>query len=81
MNVVVHTFYLDNSPKAIFEEIAKRTGGTSNHLDLSKADKTKTLCNLFIPNILKMIGDANANGDITLGKKMVADYENVFGSA
>ena len=77
--VVVHSFYLNNSAKDKFVDIANRTNGTSNFLDLSKPDKTKTLCDLFIPNILKMIGEAT--GDPKLGQKMVSEYENVFGSS
>ncbi len=77
MNVKVHTFYLNNgSVKPSFEDIAKRTGGESCFLDVSKPNSQDILLNLFVPNILKMIGEAN--GDVKLGQKMVADYLSCY---
>jgi hypothetical protein len=45
-------------------------------LDVSKPNSQDILLNLFVPNILKMIGEAN--GDVQLGKKMVAEYMNCY---
>jgi uncharacterized protein with von Willebrand factor type A (vWA) domain len=62
LNVQVNTFYLNNDCKASFEDIARRTGGTSCLLDVTKPNSQEILLGLFIPNILKMIGEAN--GDV-----------------
>ena len=74
--VQVNTFYLNTYCQPSFIDIANRTGGTSCLLDVTKPDSQEILLGLFIPNILKMIGEAN--GDVKLGQKMVAEYMNCY---
>ena len=76
LNVQVNTFYLNTYCQPSFIDIANRTGGTSCLLDVTKPDSQEILLGLFIPNILKMIGEAN--GDVQLGQKMVAEYMNCY---
>jgi hypothetical protein len=59
--VQVNTFYVAEWAKESFEEIAKRTGGTCTYLDLKRPDSQDILLNLFVPSILKMIGEANGD--------------------
>ena len=78
MKIVVNTFYVSSSARASFEEIARRTGGVCTYLDVNKSNSQEILLNLFVPNILKMIGEAT--GDTKLGSKMVEDYMRCYKS-
>lgn len=76
MNIIVNTFYLDDDAKSSFEDIAQRTGGTCTYLDVDQPNSQEILLDLFVPNILKMIGDAT--GDTKLGDEMVDDYARCY---
>jgi hypothetical protein len=54
------------------------TGGTCSYLDVNDSESQEILLRSFVPNILKMIGDYNQNGDKDLGKKMAAEYMNCY---
>ena len=72
LKVQVNTFYVNTRAKDSFVEIAKRTGGNCTYLDLSLPESQEILVNLFNPNILKMIGEAN--GDVKVAEKLVEAY-------
>jgi hypothetical protein len=76
LKVKVHTLYLDDYAKSSFEEIARRTGGTSSYFDVKKSGSEENLLNLLVPNILKMIGEANEYAK--LGQKMAEDYMKMY---
>ncbi len=76
--IPVNAFYVATSAKSSFEDIANRTGGSSQYLDLGKPDSQETLLKLFSTNILKMIGAAN--GDVSIGKKMEDEYLRRYAS-
>ncbi|EAR94923.2 helicase carboxy-terminal domain protein (macronuclear) [Tetrahymena thermophila SB210] len=55
-NVPVNTFYLNQSAKQTYEEIASLTKGISQFLDINSAQSSKELKNAFVEQILKDIG-------------------------
>eukprot|EP01038_Epipyxis_sp_PR26KG_P010639 gene10639-14288_t len=74
--VPVHTFYLqdnNSSLKKSFKDIAKRTAGTSQYLDVNSAEGTDILTNKVTEALLADIGRKN-----NLGDKLVADYREKF---
>ena len=76
MNGQFKTFYLKSNCKSRFEAISKRAKGNCCFLDVTKANFLEVLLGLFIPNILKMIGEANR--DAQLGHKMEAERMYCF---
>jgi hypothetical protein len=52
------------------------TDGQCEFLDVNNDKGTERLLELFITNILKMVG--KVSGDLELGKKMAAEYMSFY---
>ena len=73
--VKVHAFYVADAAKSAFQDIAKRSGGECEYLDLNSnpAGAANILTNMVTVKILSDLG-----GD-ECGAQMVAEYKKTFG--
>ncbi|KAL4496498.1 hypothetical protein ABPG72_014728 [Tetrahymena utriculariae] len=62
-NVPVHTFYLNNRAKNIYEDISRLTGGLSAWLDIKSAESAKKLTNVLVQQILDDIGKKDGRSE------------------
>ena len=74
--IPVYGFYVANYAQSAFADIASRSNGKSEYLDVNSANSQEILLKMFIPVILAKIGEAS--GSVELGKKMVAEYMNFY---
>lgn len=69
-DISVHCYYLDNSAKQKFNEIATQTGGKCDHLDIFSEKGPEMLINHLTVKVLEKIG----------GSELVKVYHKKYGS-
>ncbi|CAF2540249.1 unnamed protein product [Rotaria sp. Silwood2] len=73
--IPVHTFFVANDPEKSFREIARRTGGRSEFLDINSPFGSDILTALVTKEILRNIGGSSKGDDL------VKAYEMRFGKS
>ena len=62
--IPIHSFYVADLAKTSFKNIAAKTGGKSERLDIESANGSETLTNLVNIEVLRSIGGAQRGNDL-----------------
>jgi hypothetical protein len=73
--IPVHTFYVETRAKRTFEDIAKRTGGRCELLDINSSKGAEMLTDLVTEEILRNCGG------ISKGNTLVEAYRKTYGKS